>query len=205
MPNLLETRTQMQDRRLGPESHPAAGRGENVLCDTKRACCYGLLHQFGLELGLRGTLLQQLLQRLYRSLHVRLQRGLCGMQVIFDHRRTGTDEAPARNGDCPHRAEAPASEEEVLALDLGGLRGYDTDGLCLAAAVDAQLDVVAGLHLLHFAVETVDPGVARLPVARIFVCDTQVKDRKSTRLNSSHLVISYAVFCLKKNNFPHRK
>src|SRR5256885_11624327 len=27
-----------------------------------------------------------------------------------------------------------------------------------------------------------------------------VKDRKSTRLNSSHLVISYAVFCLKKKN-----
>src|SRR2546426_3322104 len=26
-----------------------------------------------------------------------------------------------------------------------------------------------------------------------------VLDRKSTRLNSSHLVISYAVFCLKKN------
>ena len=26
----------------------------------------------------------------------------------------------------------------------------------------------------------------------------QDKDRKSTRLNSSHLVISYAVFCLKK-------
>src|ERR1039457_2362236 len=31
--------------------------------------------------------------------------------------------------------------------------------------------------------------------ARIFGMDT---DRKSTRLNSSHLVISYAVFCLKK-------
>src|SRR5256885_13328559 len=26
------------------------------------------------------------------------------------------------------------------------------------------------------------------------------EDRKSTRLNSSHLVISYAVFCLKKHN-----
>ena len=26
------------------------------------------------------------------------------------------------------------------------------------------------------------------------------KDRKSTRLNSSHVVISYAVFCLKKKN-----
>src|SRR5256885_7363806 len=27
-------------------------------------------------------------------------------------------------------------------------------------------------------------------------------DRKSTRLNSSHLVISYAVFCLKKKKLP---
>src|SRR5256885_8166267 len=26
----------------------------------------------------------------------------------------------------------------------------------------------------------------------------EIRDRKSTRLNSSHLVISYAVFCLKK-------
>src|SRR5256885_2878652 len=28
------------------------------------------------------------------------------------------------------------------------------------------------------------------------------EDRKSTRLNSSHLVISYAVFCLKKKKYP---
>src|SRR5256885_11252342 len=27
------------------------------------------------------------------------------------------------------------------------------------------------------------------------------QDRKSTRLNSSHLVISYAVFCLKQKNY----
>src|SRR5256885_3513395 len=31
---------------------------------------------------------------------------------------------------------------------------------------------------------------------------TYLADRKSTRLNSSHLVISYAVFCLKKKNKP---
>src|SRR5256885_8835208 len=30
--------------------------------------------------------------------------------------------------------------------------------------------------------------------------DFLLEDRKSTRLNSSHLVISYAVFCLKKKN-----
>src|SRR5256885_2618978 len=29
----------------------------------------------------------------------------------------------------------------------------------------------------------------------------RLSDRKSTRLNSSHLVISYAVFCLKKKTF----
>src|SRR2546427_5527599 len=29
-----------------------------------------------------------------------------------------------------------------------------------------------------------------------------VKDRKSTRLNSSHSQISYAVFCLKKKKYP---
>src|SRR5256885_10559407 len=29
------------------------------------------------------------------------------------------------------------------------------------------------------------------------------RDRKSTRLNSSHLVISYAVFCLKKKKRVH--
>src|SRR2546426_12217400 len=32
--------------------------------------------------------------------------------------------------------------------------------------------------------------------------DIANRDRKSTRLNSSHLVISYAVFCLKKKNRP---
>src|SRR5437899_7385499 len=30
--------------------------------------------------------------------------------------------------------------------------------------------------------------------------DVSIEDRKSTRLNSSHLGISYAVFCLKKKN-----
>src|SRR3989442_7831900 len=32
-----------------------------------------------------------------------------------------------------------------------------------------------------------------------------LRDRKSTRLNSSHVRISYAVFCLKKNNLETRQ
>src|SRR5205807_10333487 len=42
-------------------------------------------------------------------------------------------------------------------------------------------------------------GEVRLGGARRVDSDrTHYRDRKSTRLNSSHLVISYAVFCLKK-------
>src|SRR2546426_6882722 len=37
--------------------------------------------------------------------------------------------------------------------------------------------------------------------ARFMFPNVLFEDRKSTRLNSSHLVISYAVFCLKKKNF----
>src|SRR2546430_7532388 len=33
---------------------------------------------------------------------------------------------------------------------------------------------------------------------RVWIGSTTTKDRKSTRLNSSHSQISYAVFCLKK-------
>src|SRR5437879_10479936 len=35
------------------------------------------------------------------------------------------------------------------------------------------------------------------------LCDLAAIDRKSTRLNSSHRCISYAVFCLKKKKRPH--
>src|SRR2546426_5944848 len=36
-------------------------------------------------------------------------------------------------------------------------------------------------------------------------CGMSTPDRKSTRLNSSHLVISYAVFCLKKKKKKDHK
>src|SRR6267378_7529883 len=38
------------------------------------------------------------------------------------------------------------------------------------------------------------------PCARRFPRGGNPRDRKSTRLNSSHVEISYAVFCLKKKN-----
>src|SRR5947199_3494385 len=51
-----------------------------------------------------------------------------------------------------------------------------------------QLYVIRHRHLAVQSDELADARGLRLPV----------RDRKSTRLNSSHLGISYAVFCLKK-------
>src|SRR5256885_12319784 len=52
-------------------------------------------------------------------------------------------------------------------------------------------------------VQTAGGSISKLvrdfPGLQVAECDgTDPIDRKSTRLNSSHLVISYAVFCLKK-------
>src|SRR3989454_9203859 len=40
--------------------------------------------------------------------------------------------------------------------------------------------------------------------ARLTELEQELRDRKSTRLNSSHLVISYAVFCLKKKKIKEK-
>src|SRR2546422_4428248 len=53
-------------------------------------------------------------------------------------------------------------------------------------------DPVAVPHMLNTATD--DPAYPRLGLGII----KNVVDRKSTRLNSSHGYISYAVFCLKK-------
>src|SRR5256885_4342516 len=52
----------------------------------------------------------------------------------------------------------------------------------VAETWDGWLNDTNGFHVKPEDVRVVEPAV----------------DRKSTRLNSSHLVISYAVFCLKK-------
>src|SRR2546426_5575852 len=63
------------------------------------------------------------------------------------------------------------------------------EALCLECAVSALRRRPRGLRLAE--------EVQQLPLSEL---SERCVDRKSTRLNSSHLVISYAVFCLKKKN-----
>src|SRR5262245_64704366 len=56
---------------------------------------------------------------------------------------------------------------------------------------------LSGAILRHMKVEEIAEAVAKLPPDQLARFRGWL-DRKSTRLNSSHLGISYAVFCLNK-------
>src|SRR2546426_8558784 len=71
----------------------------------------------------------------------------------------------------------------------------------VGGGTSAAFSVTAGApSVLVFSVQpaSATAGAAITPAVQVTAQDAQGKDRKSTRLNSSHLVISYAVFCLKK-------
>src|SRR3712207_7984442 len=55
---------------------------------------------------------------------------------------------------------------------------------------------VSGRHIL--------PGVSNCRLGRPSHSPHALRDRKSTRLNSSHANISYAVFCLKKKKIKYK-
>src|SRR5258708_1383636 len=57
---------------------------------------------------------------------------------------------------------------------------------------------------------TMDRGLGDIPIGDVHVRNGEIaeaavhgEDRKSTRLNSSHQIISYAVFCLKKKKHTY--
>src|SRR5256885_12060541 len=83
--------------------------------------------------------------------------------------------------------------------------------LSLHDALPIYLEQHLGVRLLHRTTRSLalteegqrflqdtQPALAALDRALNLARDSREGDRKSTRLNSSHLVISYAVFCLKK-------
>src|SRR5438045_8316526 len=68
----------------------------------------------------------------------------------------------------------------------------------------ARLGLRRGDELAHSLERGILPHHQHLVVRQDSPLKT-VRDRKSTRLNSSHLGISYAVFCLKKKKIDNSK
>src|SRR5256885_13174688 len=90
------------------------------------------------------------------------------------------------------------------AVDLAGVpaRG-EVDAESMQAVTD-QLKA-RGLIVLDIDAKKGSKELSLSFLERVKARDLSVMtDRKSTRLNSSHLVISYAVFCLKKNKRQRR-
>src|SRR3712207_7264329 len=78
-------------------------------------------------------------------------------------------------------------------------------GVAHAPLVDQEVVPARALGRVHRDVGVADEGVG---VHGLPVTDRDADagpDRKSTRLNSSHANISYAVFCLKKKNTKQDK
>src|SRR5256885_8161976 len=87
-----------------------------------------------------------------------------------------------------------------------GIRDYKVTGVQTCALPIFPLQP-SHLGSAGRAVERRDPRrrrpCLREECSRIRPGEALAEDRKSTRLNSSHLVISYAVFCLKKKIHIH--
>src|SRR5690606_40367085 len=85
------------------------------------------------------------------------------------------------------------SSDLIVALaafndEVDGHTGVDLDGVVAVAGADGDLLPPRQLDFVVLAVDVEAEAAVRI----------LGEDRKSTRLNSSHVKISYAVFCLKK-------
>src|SRR2546430_5365383 len=91
---------------------------------------------------------------------------------------------------------APGNSGGPLADARGKIVGINTmvaGRLALAIPSNAVRDFLSAIPSDGHLGVTVHPAFIPSPVSR-----AKTEDRKSTRLNSSHSQISYAVFCLKK-------
>src|SRR3989442_1900522 len=102
--------------------------------------------------------------------------------------------AQLAKGRDDHQLAGAAQQLAVLKLPGGMVR--DEDGI--QARLERRIDVTAGTVADHPAVRLHDAVPVDQPGVGGHVLFRHDLDRKSTRLNSSHVRISYAVFCLKK-------
>ena len=82
--------------------------------------------------------------------------------------------------------------------------GSGTISINASGGVSSLTDIANAAYQVNFATAMPDTNFAMCISTRVHGYDrTEINarstDRKSTRLNSSHLVISYAVLCLKKH------
>src|SRR5699024_12594931 len=108
------------------------------------------------------------------------------------------------------RLEEQTGRAELVRANVTGRHAALTAALLVAVITNAAATVVigalmtahgytaAGSWLFACAVALVGLAFAGISAITVQLSEFSRGDRKSTRLNSSHVSISYAVFCLKK-------
>src|SRR5690625_6669243 len=81
----------------------------------------------------------------------------------------------------------PSCPQGFTQREVRNLVGQRYDALLVSAG--PQIEIGAAFDRLQ---------IAFCPAGSLIGFKPWIRDRKSTRLNSSHVAISYAVFCLKK-------
>src|SRR5690625_5777127 len=89
----------------------------------------------------------------------------------------------------PHWIFGAADVDIKMLEDPKEIYGGDGDQIYTVAREGLEEDAPAAYHILEQYDESYEMLEELMPL---------VQDRKSTRLNSSHVAISYAVFCLQK-------
>src|SRR5690625_7089689 len=102
---------------------------------------------------------------------------------------------------------AYAPPSEILTLSLhDALPIFDSKRGDLNASLEGlDEDIAEKVTELQELQEQLPGAQQAVEDAEARVAAAQEEDRKSTRLNSSHVAISYAVFCLKKKNIQKVK
>src|SRR5207245_6348886 len=127
---------------------------------------------------------RQEIHDLARARHILARGGLVHDQDLWPHHDDGRDREPL--------AVAP---RELKGVELALVPQLEPPEDLL----DGLLDLVGGgTQVLEAERHVVPDSLPEQLVVRVLELQPFGQDRKSTRLNSSHGSISYAVFCLKK-------
>src|SRR5690625_6092090 len=105
--------------------------------------------------------------------------------LLFGGFRALIDELHAQLRDQGHADLRPVHGFAMQAIGADGATASEV-GRRLGVSKQAAGKTIDQLERLGYVARSIDER------------DSRRKDRKSTRLNSSHVAISYAVFCLKK-------
>src|SRR5437870_10674374 len=151
------------------------------------------------------------------DVHMFGQRAFGAVYLIDDARKaiieTGTSwdaerilEAVHAFGLRPHQIDAVVVSH--IHLDHAGGAGFLLDSMTAAKVYVHERGykhLVDPTRLVTSARQALGPTEAEIfGTMKPIPADRLVSDRKSTRLNSSHVAISYAVFCLKKKTISNR-